>query len=273
MKNTVLVTGCSSGIGRASAQLFAAQGWQVVATMRDPAQAGELLNQPNIRVLALDVSAPDSIAAAFATVGAEFGRLDAVVNNAGFGAFGPFETASRELIERQLATNLIGVMDVTRAALPQMRSQRSGTIINIASIGGLVTLPLNAIYHATKYAVVGFTEGLSYELAPFNIRAKVVAPGGVATDFGGRSLSTTFDGADHPYADTVEQVIRAFHARRAGHSSPDAIAQVIYGAATDASTQVCYLAGADAEAMLASRAHLGEQGYLHLMEQQFGLRA
>jgi NAD(P)-dependent dehydrogenase (short-subunit alcohol dehydrogenase family) len=271
MKKVILITGCSSGIGRASARLFAPQGWQVVATMRDTADAGDLAGLPNVDVLALDVSAPAAIAAAFATVASRYGRLDAVVNNAGFGAFGPFETASRDLIARQLATNLTGMMDVTRAALPMMRARRSGTIVNIASIGGLVTMPLNAIYHATKYAVVGFTEGLTYELAPFNIRARYVAPGGVATDFAGRSLSTTFDGNDHPYAGTVDKVLAAFRQRSGSYATPEQIAQVVLQAVTDEGAQVAYVAGDDALALQAARAQLGEQGYLHMMEQRFGL--
>lgn len=271
MKKIILITGCSSGIGRASAQLFAAQGWQVVATMRDTSQAGALAGLPHVDLLPLDVSDRAAIAAAFAAIESRHGRLDAIVNNAGFGAFGPFETASRELIERQLATNLTGMMDVTRAALPLMRAQRGGTIVNIASIGGLVTMPLNAIYHATKYAVVGFTEGLSYELAPFNIRARYVAPGGVATDFAGRSLSTTFEGDDHPYAGTVAKVLAAFRQRSGSYSTPEQIAQVVLQAVTDEGPQVAYVAGEDAQALLAARAQLGEQDYLRMMTQRFGL--
>lgn len=272
MKKVILITGCSSGIGRASARLFAAQGWQVVATMRDPAQAGDLAGQPNIDLQALDVTDRASIAAAFAAIASRHGRLDAVVNNAGFGAFGPFETADSALIERQLATNLTGVMDLTRAALPLMRAQRSGSIVNVASVGGLVTMPFNAIYHATKFAVVGFTEGLNYELAPFHIRARYVAPGGVSTDFMGRSLSTTFEGNDHPYADAVGKVIQAFGQRVANYSTPEQIAQTVLRAVTDDGAQVGYVAGADAEALLAARAQLGEQGYLQMMTQRFGLQ-
>jgi NAD(P)-dependent dehydrogenase (short-subunit alcohol dehydrogenase family) len=273
MKKLILITGCSSGIGRAAALLFAANGWQVIATMRDASKAGALATHDHVRVLELDVTVRATIASAVARVLADYGRLDVLVNNAGFGAFGPFETASTELIERQLATNLIGSMDLTRAALPIMRAQRSGTIINIASIGGLVTMPLNAIYHATKYAMVGWTEALSYELAPLGIAAKFVAPGGVATNFAGDSLARTFEDERHPYADTVSKVMQAFTARSASYSTPDQIALTIYRAATDASGQVGYVVGADAEALLAARAQLGEAGYLAMMMRRFGLDA
>lgn len=271
MQHTVLITGCSSGIGRATALHFAQQGWQVVATMRDPAQAGELAATPGIQIERLDVSDSAGIDAAVARTLAQFGRIDVLVNNAGFGAFGPFETAPASLIERQFATNVTGVFNVSRAVLPAMRAQGAGVIVNIASIGGLVTLPLNAIYHATKYAVAGFTEALYYELAPFGIRAKVVCPGGVATDFAGRSLSLTFEGDGAPYQDTIGKVMQAFQNRRGGHSQPDDIAKVIFGAATDGSEQVRYLAGADAEQMYAAHSTEPEAAYLAAMQERFGL--
>ncbi len=271
MKKLILITGCSSGIGRASALLFASNDWQVVATMRDVSKAGDLSDHPGITVRALDVTVPESIATLFAGVEAEFGRIDALVNNAGFGAFGPFETATPALIDLQLATNLTAVMNMTRAALPLMRRQRSGTIINIASIGGLTTMPLNAIYHATKYAVVGFTEALSYELAPFGIASKFVAPGGVSTDFAGRSLARTYDDSAHAYVDIVDKVSAAFAQRSGAYSTPEQIAQVVWQAATDGSAQVSYVAGADATALLDARARLGETGYLQMMQQRFGL--
>jgi NAD(P)-dependent dehydrogenase (short-subunit alcohol dehydrogenase family) len=269
---TVLITGSSTGIGRATAKLFAARGWNVLATMRNPDDAGDLAALENVVALRLDVTDAASIAAVVAQAGERFGGIDALVNNAGFGAFGPFETAPVELVERQLATNVSGVFNMVRAVLPLMRERRAGSIVNIASIGGLTTMPMNAIYHATKYAVVGFTEALAYELAPFGVRAKFVAPGGVSTDFAGRSLSMTFDGDAHPYADQVAQVMGAFQQRGAAqYSAPEAIAEVIYGAATDASAQIRYVAGADAEALLAMRAELGEQGYVREMSRRFGL--
>ncbi|MES2297492.1 MAG: SDR family oxidoreductase [Pseudomonadota bacterium] len=273
MKKTILITGCSSGIGRASAELFGARGWNVVATMRDPAAAGALAALPSVTVARLDVTDPAAIDAVVAHTLHLHGRIDALVNNAGFGAFGPFETAPPALIERQLATNLSGVFNMVRAVLPAMRAQRAGSIINIASVGGLTTMPFNAIYHATKYAVVGFTEALVYELAPFGIAAKVVAPGGVATDFATRSLSLTYSDEQHPYADDVARVMAAFQQNRANYAQPEAVAEVIYGAATDGSATIKYVAGADAQALLAARASLGDEGYVHMMMQRFGLNA
>lgn len=269
--NTVLITGCSSGIGRATAQRFAAAGWNVVATMRDPKQAGDLAQLPNVMIHSLDVTRQQSVQAAIDATLERFGRIDAVVNNAGFGLFGPFETASEHVIQRQFDTNVFGVFNVTRAALPTLRKQGGGVIVNVASVGGLTTLPFNSLYHAAKFAVVGFTEALNHELAEFGVRAKFVAPGGVATDFAGRSLSVTFQDDDHPYAANVAKAMAAWGARRGGYATPDQVAEVIYAAATDPGQQVRYISGADAEQLLAARASVDDAGYLKLVQQTFGL--
>lgn len=268
---TVLITGCSSGIGRAAALRFANAGWHVAATMRDASHAGDLADLPNVLVHALDVTDQASIKAAVDATLARFGRIDAVVNNAGFGLFGPFELASDDVIARQFSTNVHGVFNVTRAVLPAMRSQGAGVIVNVASLAGLTTLPFNSLYSATKYAVVGFTEGLNHELAQFGIRSKFVAPGGVATDFAGRSLSVTFTDNDHPYAASVAKAMVAWGSRRSGYSAPDQTAGVIFTAATDDTGQVRYVSGADAESLLTTRAGMDDASYLHLVRQTFGL--
>lgn len=273
VQQTVLITGCSSGIGRATAFRFAEAGWNVVATMRDAGHAGELAGLPNVMVHDLDVTDQGSVKAAVDGTLARFGRIDVVVNNAGFGLSGPFELASDALIERQFATNVFGVFNVIRAVLPTLRGQGGGVIVNIASVGGLTTLPFNSLYHATKYAVVGFTEALNHELADFGIRAKFVAPGGVATDFAGRSLALTFADHNHPYAASVAKAMAAWGSRRGGYSAPDQVAEVIHTAATDGTRQVRYVSGADAESLLATRARLDDAGYLQLMRQSFGLDA
>jgi NAD(P)-dependent dehydrogenase (short-subunit alcohol dehydrogenase family) len=272
MPRSVLITGCSSGIGRAAAERFSAEGWRVFATMRNPADGAALANLPGLTLLALDVSSDESVRAAVAAAeAAAGGGLDLVVNNAGFGAFGPFETAPDDLIDRQIETNLKGVMRVTRAALPGMRKKGSGVVINVSSIGGLVTMPLNSIYHAVKFAVVGFSEALNYELAPFGVTAKVVCPGGVATDFAGRSLSRTFDGDGGAYGETIAKVFNAFRSRSGAYSTGEDIAAVIFGAATDGTRQVVYLAGADAVELEKAHSAMASPDYLAMMEARFGL--
>jgi NAD(P)-dependent dehydrogenase (short-subunit alcohol dehydrogenase family) len=267
----VLITGASTGIGHAAARLFAERSWRVAATMRNPADGAALGAQQNVAVLPLDVTDPASVEAAVGATLERFGRIDAVVNNAGYGLFGPFETATDEQIRRQFATNVDGVFAVTRAVLPTMRRQGSGTIINVASLGGLITLPLFSLYHATKYAVVGFTESLSFELAPLGIRAKYIAPGGVTTDFAGRSLVRTFTEGEGAYDDTLSKVMAAMTARRVNYSTPESIAETIFTATTDGTERVMYLAGQDAEQAFALRQNVGESERLAMVRQHSGL--
>ncbi|HEY9102334.1 SDR family oxidoreductase [Chitinimonas sp.] len=267
----VLITGASSGIGHAAANLFADRGWRVVATMRNPVDGATLAEHSNIAVLPLDVTDSASVEAAVAGTLDRFGRIDAVVNNAGYGLFGPFETATDEQIRRQFATNVDGIFAVTRAVLPAMRRQGSGTIINVASLGGLITLPLFSLYNATKFAVVGFTESLSFELAPLGIRAKYIAPGGVATQFAGRSLARTFEDANNAYRDTLARVSEAMNTRRGNYSTAESIAEVIFTAATDSTGQVMYLAGEDAEQAYSMLRSLSEPQKLQMVRQHSGL--
>ncbi len=267
----VLITGASSGIGHAAATLFAGRGWRVAATMRKPADGAELAKLPGVAVLALDVTDSVSVAAAVAATVAQFGKIDVVVNNAGYGLFGPFETASEEQIRRQFATNVDGIFAVTRAVLPVMRRQGSGTIINVASLGGLITLPFFSLYNATKFAVVGFTESLSFELAPLGIRAKYIAPGGVATEFAGRSLARTFSEGEQAYGESLSKVMGAMGARRSNYSSAESIAEVMFTAATDGTGQVMYLAGPDAEQTYALLRSVSEPQRLEMVRQHSGL--
>ena len=267
----VLITGASSGIGQAAANLFAERGSRVVATMRNPADSGGAPKHPGIVALPLDVTEPASVDAAVSRTLERFGRIDVLVNNAGYGLFGPFETATDEQIQRQFGTNVGGIFAVTRAVLPVMRRQRSGTIINVASLGGLMTLPFFSLYNATKFAVVGFTESLSFELAPLGIRAKFIAPGRVATDFAGRSLARTFADGENAYADSLSKVMATMTERRGDDSSAATIAQVIHTAATDGTGQVMYLAGQDAERAYTMHRTLAESQRLEVVRMYSGL--
>jgi NAD(P)-dependent dehydrogenase (short-subunit alcohol dehydrogenase family) len=267
----VLITGASSGIGLAAASLFADRGWRVAASMRNPSDGAVLAEHPGLKLRPLDVTDASSVAAAVAATLEECGRIDVVVNNAGYGLFGPFETASDEQIQRQFATNVNGVFTVTRAVLPAMRRQGGGTIINVASLGGLIAIPFFSLYNATKFAIVGFTESLSYELAPLGIRAKFIAPGGVATEFAGRSLVRTFADSEHAYGESLSKAMAAMSARRSNYSSPESIAAIIFKAATDGTGQVMYLAGQDAEQAYSLHRSASEAQWLAMVRQHSGL--
>jgi len=187
MEKVVLITGASSGIGNESAKLFQSKNWKVAATMRSPEKAEDLQRIVDIACIRLDVTDPESIRSAIKESLEKFGRIDAVVNNAGYGLVGPFEAATDEQIERQFQTNVFGLMNVCREILPYFREQKRGFIVNVASLGGRVSFPFYSIYNSTKWAVEGFSEALRYELEPLHIRVKIIEPGPIKTDFYDRS--------------------------------------------------------------------------------------
>lgn len=237
MKKTVLITGTSSGIGRAAAKCFAGNGWNVVATMRNPSAEAELVQLNDVRVIRLDVKDPHSIRRAIEEGIARFGRIDALVNNAGFGQYGLFEAIPREKIQEQFDVNVFGVMDVTRAILPHFRKNKGGMIVNVSSGAGLFTLPMISLYCASKFALEGFSEALAYELGSQNIAVKLIKPhGGVSsTHFSERSdwdlaKDASLAAYDGFVARTGESFAR-MTAARTTHS--DDVAKVIFAAATD----------------------------------------
>lgn len=257
MDKVVLITGASSGIGLHTAKLFQAKNWKVAATMRSPDKAGELQKIVDIECLRLDVTDPASIKSAVEATLEKFGRIDAVVNNAGYGLIGAFEAASTEQIERQFETNVLGLMNVCREILPYFREQKRGTIVNIASVGGRMTFPAFSLYHSTKWAVEGFSESLHYELAPFNIRVKIIEPGPIKTDFYGRSQDVTKKEGLTAYDNFVTRAIG--NMQKAGEDAPDGeiVAQTIYEAVADTSSRLRY--GVNTKGILTLRRLLPER--------------
>lgn len=250
---TILITGASSGIGEATAKHFQAKGWNVVATMRNPGKAGELAELDNLHVAKLDVTDPTTITAAVNAGIRRFGRIDVLLNNAGYGAYGALEAFSMARIRRQFDTNVIGLMEVTKAVLPHMRENRAGTIVNISSIGGQVTFPLGTLYHGTKFAVEGLSEALHYELEPLGIRVRIVEPGMIKTNFGGSSFDLAVDESLSDYAPTTEAMGRVFGKLATSPSDPETVAEVIWDAVNDAGSRLRFRAGEDAEELLDRR--------------------
>ena len=273
MSQTVLITGASSGIGKASATLFADRGWNVVATMRNPDDGADLARRDNVLVTRLDLLDSDSIEAAVAAGLERFGAIDVLLNNAGYGAYGPLEATPMSVIRRQFDVNLFGLVETIQAVLPGMRAQRSGVIVNISSVGGRMTYPLGSLYHGSKWAVEGLSEALHYELAALGIRVKLVEPGGVKTDFGGRSFVFTHDPELADYQPLVDAAVASLEAGTpSGSQEPEEVAEVILTAATDGTTQLRYISGEGAKAFLANRysAEQDEQ-FVAGMRAQFGL--
>ena len=271
MIKTVLITGSSSGIGRAAAHQFLAGGWQVVATMRDPRQAGDLAEHPRALVVHLDVTDEGSIEAAVAAALGRFGRLDAVINNAGFGACGPLEATSMATARRQFDVNVLGLLAVTKAVLPHLRAQRSGTLVNVSSMGGRMAFPLGTLYHGSKFAVEGLSEALHYELAPLGIRVRIIEPGAVATDFAGRSFAFSNDASLAEYQPLVGALFAAMGPMMAHAAMAEAVAAAILAATEDEGDRLRYVVGADAEQILAGRGVADDATFFAGMRAQFGL--
>ena len=271
MAETILITGASSGIGKATAKLFHDNGWNVVATMRSPDQETELTDLPNTLVTRLDVTDEASIETAVAAAIDRFGAIDVLLNNAGYGAFGPLEAFSMDRVRRQYDTNVIGLIAVTKAVLPHLRHRGTGTIVNISSIGGQMTFPLGALYHGTKFAVEGISEALQFELAAAGIKIKIVEPGIIETDFSGRSFDFANDETLTAYQPVVQAVVTAFGREDLTRSGPGVVADVIWQAVTDGTDTLRYRAGADAVEILDNRKALDDATFIGGLKAQFGL--
>jgi len=240
---TVFITGCSSGIGRETAKLFQQMRWNVIATMRDPSAEKELADLENVKVIRCDVTDRGSIKSAIEEGISAFERIDVLVNNAGYYTLGAVEMATHEQIKQQIDTNLLGLIEVTKEMIPHFRRQKSGVIINLSSIAGVVSIPLQSLYHATKWGVEGFSESLQYELRQFNIRVKIIEPGVIKTNFLGRSMTMVEDKELTEYEPYTKKVIKNIFLNGEKGSAPDAVAKTIYKAATDSRTKLRYLTG------------------------------
>ena len=271
MKKTLLSTGASSGIGKAAARRFQAEGWNVIATMRSPERETELTALDGVLVTRLDVLDVASIGAAVDAGLQRFGRIDALLNNAGYGAYGPLEATPLDKVRRQFDVNVMGVLATTQAVLPHLRRQRSGVIVNVSSIGGKITFPLGTLYHGTKFAVEGLSEALHYELLPLGIRVRIVEPGMVKTDFAGRSFDFSNDPALTEYQPLVGAFMSALGPIAANASHPDRVADVIFRAATDEGDRLRYEAGPDAAQMLGARRASDDAAFIGGMRAQFGI--
>jgi NAD(P)-dependent dehydrogenase (short-subunit alcohol dehydrogenase family) len=268
MPKTVLITGASSGIGLATAELFHKNGWNVVATMRNPEANPSLANRANLLCLPLDVTVPDTIAATITIAINKFGAIDALVNNAGYALAGALEACDLAEVKRQFETNVFGLIGMVQAVLPHMRQQQQGVIVNVASVGGRVAFPLYSPYHASKWAVEGLSESLQFELRQFNIRVKIIEPGPIKTDFYGRSLQLAQKSGLTAY--DAYSALTMPPMNRAGEmgSPPSVTASVIWRAVTDGSWRLRYPAGGNAGLLLTLRKLLPDAGWTAFLRSQ-----
>lgn len=267
-RKTVLITGASSGIGKATAKHFAAKGWNVAATMRTPSKETELNQLANVKLYALDVTDAASIERTIAEAQRDFGRIDVLVNNAGYGVDGVFEAMSDDVIRSQFETNVLGLMRVTRAIIPMMRKQGGGTIVQIASMGGRLTFPLYSIYHGTKWAVEGFSEALHYELQPFNIKLRIIEPGTIKTEFYGKSRVVV--GSDMPeYKAFVAKCEKVSQAPAQSGVDPSVVAAAVEKAANSTGGKLRWPIGKPAPLLTWLRKRLPDSWYFAIVRNSY----
>lgn len=253
MTKTVLITGASSGYGKATAELFLERGWNVVATMRRPDASIFGARNDRLKLLPLDVTNSASISKAIADATAAFGAIDVLINNAGIGIVGAFEATPMATVREVFETNTFGVMAMTQAVLPFFRARKSGVVVNVTSSATLARMPLAAAYTASKMAIEGFTGSLAFELEAFNVQVRLVEPGyGPTTRFAANSGSRMDGVFPEAYAPFAERVFAAF-AQPAAVTKESDVAETVWRAANDVTGQLRFPAGADAVALAQTR--------------------
>ncbi|MFE5409351.1 oxidoreductase [Microbacterium sp. NPDC056569] len=270
---TALVTGASSGIGAETARHLQSLGFTVYGAARrtDRLQA---LGADGIRPLAMDVTDEQSMTDGVAQIIAETGRMDVLVNNAGYGSYGAIEDVPLEEARRQFEVNVFGAMQLARLVLPHMRAQRSGTVVNITSMGGKIYTPLGGWYHGTKFALESLSDCLRLEVAPFGIDVVVIEPGGIATEWGGIAAdnldATSGSGAYKAQAVAVAKSLRS-EANANRNSPPSVIAEAIGKAVTAKRPKTRYAVGFGAKPLIATRRVLSDRGFDWLISSATGL--
>ena len=273
MKKTALITGASSGFGKLAAKKFHAEGWNVVATMRSPEKEQELTDLSNVLVLQLDVTDTFSIQEATSRALDTFGRIDVLVNNAGYGGYSIFEQATDQNIRAMYETNVFGVMNVSREVLPLMRTQKSGCIINVTSMAGMLGAPTISIYASTKHAVEGLTEGMAFDYMPLNIKVKSVLPGAYPTTGFNASTNDELSNGDEEivaHAKTLRghlQGVAQIMATQSGKvADPQEVADKIYECATS-ETPIHNPVGADSKMLAGMMENSTRQDFLDQLEE------
>ena len=267
-----IVTGSSSGIGLETALILARNGYFTYATMRTPEKdasiktAVEKENLP-IKVIQLDVTDDESLKNAINHVTSEAGRIDVLINNAGYGLVGALEDLSMEEIKTQFETNLFGLVRVIQAVLPTMRRQRSGRILNLSSGAGLFGYPGGSAYVSTKFAVEGLSESIAYELEPFGIKVILIEPGFIQTNFANSMvIAKKAQDPTSPYSQMMQRIVASSNELAKNGSSADLVANVILDAATNPSPRLRYLVGKDVEAWAASKKSMDESEFFNMIK-------
>jgi NAD(P)-dependent dehydrogenase (short-subunit alcohol dehydrogenase family) len=255
MTKTIFITGASAGIGKATAKFFAAKGWNVIATMRKPENEQELNLLENVTLLPLDVTNIAQIKET-AQSALALGNIDVVFNNAGYALLGVLEAMTDDQLVAQMETNFLGVVRVTQAFIPYFRERRSGLFITTGSSAGLMAFPVGSMYDASKWALEGWSESLSYELSEVGVGIKTIEPGLVKTEMGERSVIVP-----HPAYETLMNKFMTAIKNGDNVSTAEQIAEVVYEAATDGKDTLRYVCGEDAKSLYAQRLAGGDEAF------------
>ncbi|MEA2508594.1 MAG: hypothetical protein QOG21_676 [Actinomycetota bacterium] len=273
----VLITGCSSGIGRATAVRLASSGWTVYASARDTGSIADL-EAKGCRLLALDVTDRDSMTAAVAAIEAAEGAVGVLVNNAGFGLHGAVETTPMDDVRLQFETNFFGLVTLTQLVLPGMRRQGWGKLVNMSSMGGKLTLPGGGFYHASKHAVEALSDALRLEVAPFGVNVIVIEPGLIQTGFGDTALATVAgtEVDDSPYGLFNQKVMLKIHGAYryrmiGGPANPASVAKIVSKAISTPRPKTRYPVTAGARVLITARRLLPDRVFDALVARSYSL--
>ena len=274
MNKTALVTGASSGIGEETARTLHKLGYTVYAAARRTDRLKQLTNV-GIHALTMDVTDDESMTSGIEKIIAETGRIDVLVNNAGYGSYGAIEDVTLDEARRQFEVNVFGLGRLTQLVLPHMRAQRSGTIINISSMGGRLTTPLGGWYHATKYAVEALSDALRMETAPFDIDVVVIEPGGIRTEWSGIAadhLEETAEGS--AYASQIKAVANSMRSESTNkrQSPPSVIADTVEKIVTARKPRTRYMVGFAAKPLVTLRRLLPDRAFDRVISAALGVR-
>ncbi|TCD10776.1 SDR family oxidoreductase [Pedobacter frigidisoli] len=266
---TIFITGASTGLGKATAKLFQSKGWQVLASMRNPEKETDLNQLPNVKLLPLDVTDLSQINSTVKEITSKY-NIDVVFNNAGYGLVGALESYTDQQITQQIDTNLTGVIRVVQAFIPYFKAQRKGLLITTTSVCGFSSNPMSSVYNATKWALEGFSESISYDLAQFNIGIKTVAPGGIKSNF----INGMQAVIDQDYETLNKRLGELFaDGTLIEFTEAEKIAAVVFEAATDNKDQLRYLAGNDAIKINQQRLELGAESFRKNLTHLFNLES
>jgi NAD(P)-dependent dehydrogenase (short-subunit alcohol dehydrogenase family) len=282
-EEVAVVTGSSTGIGFETALALAKNGYYTYATMRKIDNGVlDIAKNENLplQVIQLDVDNDKSVLNAINTIKGQRGRIDIVINNAGYALAGPFEETSMEEVNAQLETNFFGTVRVMQAVIPIMREKRRGKIVNVTSMGGRIAIPLDSIYHASKFALEGLSESVQYEVEPFGIKIILIEPGAVGSNFWKNlkmvsktsSNNDNNNNSDSPYRQLANSMSESFKQMQQNMLHPSEVAKVILQAVTSENPDFRYVVGKDATAIIEARRNMSDREFVNFIKRQLNLQ-